>query len=625
MDIAEFQIIRSPMRLAAPEPDRSAWLVGEMRSQIAQGTQLTLKLFQTLSAELATRGSDPLADSVRRNPDTPAQFFWWVVGRLSQALEDAQDRMVSKEWLAALQDLVDQARAQSSRFDWKSERETAEPELYDHIVAAMGSDDLERAAGLTRLYAVLRLLREPEKLFDTPDRTAAFLATTVPHLPLELSAMLSARAIQLVREASVSDLYVVRQEWRGYVAGDIAQILNVMPGADHERSLKRTDERETIDTREVTETQGEERETKTEESSEVQKETSNALRAEISGSVKAELQQSWGTGSIKVSGGVEGRLSLEQTERQATRTARSATTRAVAKMETVTREARSRRALVRSEELARDAVKNGTGQPVRGVYRWLDRIDRYQIWRYPDRLQLEFQLPEPAEFLRWMARREAEKTVGEGPPDWTLKLDEIGEDKDLIALAAKYRATGLPRPPAAQVSVNETVKADADQLPTDEKLALRVPVATAEADLLVPAGYLATKITYKGIAAPAWAVWNTETKDLRGEIARKSYHGSVVSVSVGGVTNWASNQRNLKEKTKAVARSLNIEEEGWVRFGDAVTEMNEANDVKAAYTVDLSPPGTARVKAVVQGAGVTSVAVSFSMTCQRSAQTYARW
>lgn len=215
MDIAEFQIIRSPLRVATPDPDRSAWLVGEMRTQIAQGAEVDRELFQALAAELATRPADPLGDSIRHNPDTDTQFFWWVVGKLSQALNDAQDRMIAKEWQVILQELIDQARAHSSGFEWESEFENAQAELYDHVVAAMGTDDLERAASLTRLYAVLQLVRQPEKFLATPERTSAFLATTVPHLPLELSAMLSARGVELVREASVSDLYVVRQEWRG--------------------------------------------------------------------------------------------------------------------------------------------------------------------------------------------------------------------------------------------------------------------------------------------------------------------------------------------------------------------------------------------------------------------------
>lgn len=626
MDIAEFQIIRSPQRFPAPEPDRSAWLVGEMHAQIAQGTAVTRKLFQVLSDELASRTTDPLSSSMLRNPDSHRQFFWWVVGKLSQALDDVQDRMVAKEWQASFQDLIDQARSQSSGFEWKSEIDGAQAELFDHIVAAMGTDDLDRAASLTRLYAVLKLTGQPEKSFATPEKTAAFLATKVPHLPHEVSAMLPARGVELVREASVSDLYVVRQEWRGYVLGDIAQILNVMPGADHERSLKRTDETETINTSEVSEARTDERETRTEESSELQKETERALRAEISGSMRADLQQSWGTGSIKVSGGVEGRLSLEQTERQASKTARSATTRALAKVESITRETRSRRALIRSEELARDAVKNGTNQAVRGVYRWLDRVDRYQLWRYPDRLQLEFQLPEPAEFLRWMARQEAAKTAGEGPPAWDLSLAQIVETADLIELAKKYRATSLPRPPAAEVSVNETVKGQADNLPTNHDLAVKVPVAIAEADLLVPAGYEATTVSYKGIAMPAWGSWNVEAKDLKGEIFRISYHGSVVSVSVGDVTNWASNQRNVKAKTDAVMRSLALEEDSWVRFGDAVTEIEHLDGTKReAYSVQLTPPGVGRVKAAVQAAGVSSFAISFKMTCKRSAQTYAKW
>lgn len=449
----------------------------------------------------------------------------------------------------------------------------------------------------------------------------------VPHFPDLLATLFRRASIQLVRDATVADLYVVRSEWRQYVRGDIAGIKNVLPGEEYVRTLTRTQELETTqDTESQTQTSTES-EQKTTEESEMSRETTNQLHVEINGFVRAEVQASYGTASIKVAGGVEGRVSLDQAERQASRVARSATNRAVSKVDQLTREARRRRELSRTEDVVREALTNTTTKFVRGIYRWLDRIDRYQIVRYPDRLQLEFQLPEPGEYLRWRGAQQKQRDGMKAPPDWEIKLEDIGEDADvLLGLAKTYHAVNLPTPPRAEVSVVHAVKADAKGVPTDVTPTPVVPLANEEVELLVPGGYEAVEISFGGVAVPVFGRFFTEYADGTNVGNRDGYHGSVVTVTIAGKYWWRSNQVNLGAPyaDDAVLGSLGWEINRVPRFGNAVTEINGGGET-TPVTVTLDPPAVAKVKLAVQGAGVSAVDISFTMKCRRSSQAYGAW
>lgn len=625
MDIVQFQIIRSPNKAADRPRLQGNYLIPNLQSLHEQNGGISRDDLSSLVAKLGSLSADPLEDASRRNPDTPAQWVFWTLGKLDEFLSHHSDRADAAKWRPVL----DMAKAAYARnipnVTWQAAVSQALAVLEDWICAAVALGNLELATRRTRLWSILELIERDPLETETADQTSALLATAVPFLPAVIETFLTEQSIRLVRDASVSDLYVVRQEWRGYVTSDIAKIVNVLPGSEHETSLRRTDETEkTLLNESSTQTTGE-IETRTEDRSELSRETETQLRAEINGYIRTDMQQDWGTGSINVSGGAEGRLSLDQTERHAARTARSATTRATTKIDNLVRESRMRRDLTKTELFSRDALNNTGQQPVRGVYRWLDRIDRYQIWRYPDRLQLEFQIPEPAEFLRWRSR-EREKTDQVGkPPEWLLRKEDIDVTADLIALARQYRATGLPRLPAEKITVSDAIKAQPDGLPTDKSLTSKIPTALAEVELLVPDGYAATSLEYGGYAIPAWGNWNTEKADGTLEVERIGWHGSVVSVSVGGQTEWFSNHSNLGDPILSnVVRAFGMEGGNWPRFGKAVTVIGQISN-SAPMSKSFTPPAVGKVKIALQGAGVSSVSLSIAMVCDRTNQALGRW
>lgn len=359
MDIAEFQLVRSP-RTPSSRPSIGGNTLVSSMVQLSLGDATRSDIEYLAENEMAGQ-ADPITAGTLDNPDTTLQCVYWVLARLGERLEAANDRMPGEDWTEALDDLSAPLRTRFGNAAWDDAFGDAQGRLEDWLAAALAARDFGRAADLTRLWALLRLamLDDPDDL--TAAETQAALAE-VPHLPAELASLFARTSVQLVREATVADLYVVRSEWRQYVRGDIAGIKNVLPGEEYIRTLTRTQELETTQTAESQTQTSTESERKTTEESEMSRETSNQLRIEIAGFVRADVSATYAMASIKVSGGVEGRVSLDQAERQASRVARSAINRAVSKVDSMTREARTRRELSRTEDVVREALTNGTTQ-----------------------------------------------------------------------------------------------------------------------------------------------------------------------------------------------------------------------------------------------------------------------
>jgi hypothetical protein len=629
MDLSEFQSVRSPS-LTQP----SGLLAGELDEPLlallcdAEGpnaTALNLLVTAFCSTHQDPRGVQP-------NSNSAMNSVLVVLAGMSDWLQARSDRVPGNDWGG---EFDARARPIITRYGepaWRYAFEESARVLSDWIYVGLIQRDLGMVADLTRWWTVRRMLRLSDRAAIPGEDTMRYLASRVPQLSGSLHLLIPRARVELVREASVADLYVVRSEWRQYVAGDLATVTNVLPGESHHHLTKHTSEEEITATSEQTTQTQMQTSTELEQQSELSQETATQLHAEINGYLRADVQQSWGTGSVKVSGGVEGRLSLDQSERQASRMARRAVTRAVSTVDNTTRESRIRRTLTRFEDTVDDTLANPTGKIVRGVYRWLDRIDRYQVFRYPDRLQLEFQLPEPAEYLRWLARERGKKDDTAAPPEWALENAEIKEDVgELLCLAAKYRATNLPTPPAMQVSVVQALKAEAKgehTTPSKIEDTIALPLADEELELLVPPGYQATEITFSGIAAPAWGEWVGESADGTTWDKYHGWHGAVVSVLVGNQYFWSSNQvsGSPEHAHDAVHRTLGLDaaKTKFPPFGNAFVELNGGKDTEPIKAI-FCPPATGKVKVALQGAGVSAAHIAVTMKCERTDETVHAW
>lgn len=639
-DVAAFEVLRSPAR-AELDSDQKLDISGPFVTTVASALEADPHAdTRTLREAFLRTHTDPLpfADGTA-TPDTPLHVALGTLGQLERWLVQQRDEPTGDDLDKKIHDLQktgdgnggsggddkghDLARGATTTVDVQSE-------LSDWIVAwlTVGGESA-RVGRATRLLLVAALAAEPTPTLTSLTSAQVWdrLNRRIPVLPASLSALFTAAKVELVREASVADLHVVRSEWRCYVPGEIASIRNVMAGETFHSKQKQINEQETTVSQSSQSTVSTEVTNEQTQQTELSQQVSSEIQAQINGFARFEYTQGLSEYShYAVNGGVDGGLSVTRSEQQASRIARQAVSRAVAKVESQTRESRLQRTLTRSEDLKEYSLTNSTNENHRGVYRWVDRIDRYQMFRYPNRLQLEFQLPEPAEFYRWRTRQAQERAGGQAPPAWDdLKPEQITE-QNAMQLAIKYRASNLPVLPDASVSVVQVLAGTPDGagLPTDDTSQWQAPEIIKDLEIAVPDGYVATKVTYSGMATAARAVWRREDTGHLSDEDLEGFHTVFANVLVG-----TSSTGYLQGGRFATQLSDSNTVQGWgdssdskVQYGEAMLHLDSGGQ---PVSVPINPGAVAKLKVGVHVVGAATAALTFTVECDRTQQRYTAW
>lgn len=335
----------------------------------------------------------------------------------------------------------------------------------------------DRAQRLTRLVLVAGLVdalaEDPPARLDDAEVVRALLLRTpiLPSPPFPLVKYLPTRSV-LARAPAFSDLYVVRDEWSCYVPGEIAHIENVLRGEYRSRLHRRVDERETTETRETDELTITERDLQSTDRASLRDQSTQETELSISVEGQVDTSGRYGPTEVRTHIGASVEYSVSESRERATEQAKEIVQRALNRVERRVREVRTTRTLSRVVEANRhiiDNAKDPEGHVV-GVYRWVDKVQRFQTFRYPDRYLLEFQLPEPGALIRWLStRREQAAGIAQKPKPFTVTGKE--GDKALTAehidannyasYAAWYGVTDLLKPPAEKITVSESFAVDA--------------------------------------------------------------------------------------------------------------------------------------------------------------------
>jgi len=322
----------------------------------------------------------------------------------------------------------------------------------------------------------------------------------------------------LARRPGFADLYVVRSEWSCYLAGEIAHVENVLRGERKERVHVRLDETESTRVEESATRSVEERDTQSTDRATLESES--ARQTDLRLAIDASVDTTGQYGPTRLSTHVAGSFaySVQDSRRLATTEAHEIVDRAVKRVEQDVRSSRTTRTLSRITETNTHALDaTGEAEHIIGVYRWVDRIERVQVFRHPHRYLIELQIPEPAAYLLW-ARRHAPPKDGRPAPPVPFTVDgrplavtDITET-GYAELAARYGAADIPPPPAAETTVSAALVLEVEQ-PNyqgvgEDNLTLRAPTAVGKAvEVALPDGYAAVEATVVATAAPALARW----------------------------------------------------------------------------------------------------------------------
>ena len=298
----------------------------------------------------------------------------------------------------------------------------------------------------------------------------------------------------------IGDLKVVKQTLLAYVAGEVAHIENVLQGESKERTHRKLDRTETTIFTSEEETKDTERDTQSTDRFELKREAENSLKEDMSVKAGLTVTASYGPVVATATGDFAYSTSKQSSEKTSSNFAHEVVDRSITKVQTKTKTERTTKTLNEVEEVNRHVLNNGppSAGNITGIYRWVDKRYRAQVYNYGVRLLLEFIIPEPAAFYRATHTGNAPKVNAKPPwpfikdppalgrvggpvaPVLPLTAEHITEF-NYFRYAARYGAAGvLPPPPLFTYIGTSLVKED---------LEAGKVIGMASDKFLVPAGY----------------------------------------------------------------------------------------------------------------------------------------
>ncbi|MBB4807402.1 hypothetical protein HNP38_002706 [Chryseobacterium defluvii] len=204
-----------------------------------------------------------------------------------------------------------------------------------------------------------------------------------------------------MKNIGITDYKKVEQSTYCYVEGDVAHIENIMAREYKERATRRLKRNESQTTKSSESEKEKLTDTTSTERHEMQSEVAKILQESRDFGVQAGFYAKWGTSpaeyGLNVSANYATHNSKEESNRQAVTEAKDITARALDRIVTKVKEERIDKILEEYEENNKHGFDNTKGSShVVGVYRWVDKVVKNQIYNYGKRMMFEFMVPEPA-------------------------------------------------------------------------------------------------------------------------------------------------------------------------------------------------------------------------------------
>lgn len=204
-----------------------------------------------------------------------------------------------------------------------------------------------------------------------------------------------------MKNIGVADYLKVEQSTYCYVEGDVAHIENIMAREYKERSTRRLKRSESQTTKSSESEKEKLTDTTSTERHEMQSEISKILQESKDFAAQAGAYANWGAMDnkfgITANASYATHNSKEESNRQAITEAKDITARALDRIVTKVKEERIDKVLEEYEENNKHGFDNTKGSNhVVGVYRWVDKVVKNQIYNYGKRMMFEFMIPEPA-------------------------------------------------------------------------------------------------------------------------------------------------------------------------------------------------------------------------------------
>ncbi|MEH7887399.1 hypothetical protein [Elizabethkingia meningoseptica] len=200
-----------------------------------------------------------------------------------------------------------------------------------------------------------------------------------------------------IRRLGIADYLKVEQSTHAYVEGEVANIENIMAREYREKSTRRLRRSENTTTTSKETEQEKLTDTTTATRFEMQTEIAKMFQESNDFSASASAHFGIGKASFNTASAYANHRSKEESTRQATTQAQDITERALDRVVSKVREERIEKITEEFEENNSHGFDNRKGDKhVVGVYRWVDKLMKNQIFNYGKRMMFEFMVPQPS-------------------------------------------------------------------------------------------------------------------------------------------------------------------------------------------------------------------------------------
>lgn len=209
------------------------------------------------------------------------------------------------------------------------------------------------------------------------------------------------RPFNAIKPLGVGDLKVVKQWLVAYQAGEISDIHNMMKGENKDRVHRRLEKTQETFSYSATQSQETSRDTQSTDRFEVKREAEQVLKTDLNVNASLRAQYNYmSVVSVAVGAGFAYNRATSDQQKTAQNFSREVVDKAVSRVQSSTVSQRSTTKTFETEETNTHGFDNKEGDGhVSGVYRWVDKRYRAQVFNYGKRLMFEFVLPEPAALL----------------------------------------------------------------------------------------------------------------------------------------------------------------------------------------------------------------------------------
>ncbi|WP_426481201.1 hypothetical protein [Chryseobacterium sp. R2ACT005] len=255
------------------------------------------------------------------------------------------------------------------------------------------------------------------------------------------------------KQIGIADYLKVEQTTHAYVEGEVAHIENIMAREYREKSTRRLRRSENTTTTSSDTEREQLTDTTTATRFEMQNEIAKMMQEASDSNTQFGINASYKTGDANINTslglGNASHSSRDESTRQAITQAQDITARAMDRIVTKVHEERIEKIIEEFEENNSHGFDNKKGDKhVVGVYRWVDKLMKNQIYDYGKRMMFEFMIPEPAKLhLLGMAKSKFVKPEDPRTSDAMPMKDYTALENDAVFKywAGKYNITADKR------------------------------------------------------------------------------------------------------------------------------------------------------------------------------------